>query len=412
VLVRAQEPLFQLTINGQQLEGTPLRYNAQQVFFLTRSGKLLEFAPDQAKDFAPVEGKFRSYTAAELRGQLLREFGKGFEVSGGGKFLVVHPAGQQDVWAPRFEALHRSFAHYFAARGLRTPEPRFPLVAVVFPKQTDFARYATAEGNHASSGMLGYYSPASNRIVMYDITAGRSGVEWTTNAETIIHEALHQAAFNGGLHNRFGETPRWVAEGLGTLFESRGVWNSRQYSTAADRVNRGQLESFRRYLARRKSSALPELISSDRAFNNDVAGAYAEAWALTHFLTEIKEGGDPARAEQWNADAALKSVASATYLSRDDETARVMLLRRSESVRETQFLKPGLTISTVEERRGQPEQISYRRIEEEGDTRRPVVLKLHHYAGGAVKFAESNVTPAGVVERVILDVRKISSAIF
>jgi hypothetical protein len=284
----AQEPLFQLSIDGQQYDGTPLRYNAQQVFFLTRSGRLLEFAPDQAKDFAPAEGKFRSYTAAEMRGQLLREFGSAFDVSGGGKFLVVHPAGQQDVWAPRFEQLQRSFAQYFAARGLRTPEPRFPLVAVVFARQADFARYATADGNHASGNMLGYYSPATNRIAMYDITAGRNNVDWTTNAETIIHEALHQAAFNGGLHNRFGQTPRWVAEGLGTLFEARGVWNSRQFTTAADRVNRGQLESFRRYLPRRKSSALPELISSDRAFNADVQGAYAEAWALTFFLSETE----------------------------------------------------------------------------------------------------------------------------
>lgn len=283
-----QEPLFQLTVNGQQHEGTPLRYNAQQVFFLTRSGRLLEFAPDQATDFSPAEGKFRSYTPAEMRGQLLREFGKGFDVSGGGKFLVVHPAGQQDVWAPRFETLQRSFAHYFAARGLKTPEPRFPLVAVVFPKQSDFARYATADGNHASGSMLGYYSPATNRIVMYDITAGNNSVEWTTNAETIIHEALHQAAFNGGLHNRFGQTPRWVAEGLGTLFEARGVWNSRQYAASNDRVNRGQLESFRRYLPRRKSSAIPELVSSDRAFNTDVQGAYAEAWALTFFLSETE----------------------------------------------------------------------------------------------------------------------------
>jgi hypothetical protein len=284
----AQEPLFQLTVQGQQHEGTPLRYNEQQVFFLTRSGRLLEFAPDQAKDFAPAEGKFRSYTAAEMRGQLLREFGNGFDVSGGGKFLVVHPAGQQDVWAPRFEQLQRSFAHYFAARGLKTPEPRFPLVAVVFARQADFARYATADGNHASSGMLGYYSPATNRIAMYDITAGRPSNDWTTNAETVIHEALHQAAFNGGLHNRFGQTPRWVAEGLGTLFEARGVWNSRQFTAATDRVNRGQLESFRRYLPRRKSSALPELISSDRAFNTDVQGAYAEAWSLTFFLSETE----------------------------------------------------------------------------------------------------------------------------
>lgn len=287
----AQEPLFQLTLHNEQVEGTPLRYNEKQVMFLSRSGKLLEFAPHEATEFGQLSGTFKCYAPAELRGQLLREFGQGFEVSGGGRFLVVHPTGQQDVWAPRFEALQRSLAHYFAARGMKLPESRFPLVAIVFSRHADFARYASGEGNHASAGMLGYYSPATNRIAMYDTTAGQgktSSADWTTNAETIIHEALHQAAFNAGLHNRFGQTPRWVAEGLGTLFEARGVWNSRQYPAAAERVNRGQLDSFRRYVARRKKSAIPELIASDRPFSTDVQGAYAEAWALTWYLSETE----------------------------------------------------------------------------------------------------------------------------
>jgi hypothetical protein len=289
-IASAHEPLFRLTLNSQPQEGTPLLFNEKQVFLLTRSGRLLEFAPTEATDFAQLSGAFRSYSPAEMRGQLLREFGKGFEVSGGGRFLVVHPAGQQDVWAPRFEELQRSFAHYFAARGLKLPEPRFPLVAVVFARQADFARYAIADGNQASSSMLGYYSPATNRIAMFDMTAGskQSANDWTVNAETIIHEALHQCAFNAGLHNRFAQTPRWVAEGLGTLFEARGVWNSRQYPAAAERVNRGQLESFRRYLARRKSSAIGELVSADRQFETDGLGAYAESWALTHFLSETE----------------------------------------------------------------------------------------------------------------------------
>jgi hypothetical protein len=283
----AQERMFQFSLAGDKHEGTPLLYNAQQVIMLTRSGRILDFAPTAAQEYAPANTPFRSYGASELRGQLQREFGQGFEVSGRGRFLVVHPAGQQDVWAPRFEQLHRSFAHYFAARGWRADQPRFPLVAVVFPRQADFARYATAEGNHASSSMLGYYSPLSNRIVMYDTTATPGG-DWTINAETIIHEALHQVAFNSGMHNRTGQTPRWVAEGLGTLFEARGVWNSQQFPAAVDRVNRGQLQAFRRYLPRRSKNAIAELVSADRAFEQDGQGAYAEAWALTFYLSETE----------------------------------------------------------------------------------------------------------------------------
>lgn len=129
------------------------------------------------------------------------------------------------------------------------------------------------------------------------------------------------------------------------------------------------------------------------------------------FEARLKEGGDGGQREKWSADAAIKEVSPAVYPSRDDEAPRVMMLLRSEAAGGTQYLQPGLTISTVEGRRGEPEQVSYRRIDSD-DERRPVVLKLHHYAGGAVKFAESNVTPPGTVERVILDVRKISRTIF
>ena len=52
----------------------------------------------------------------------------------------------RDQWAPRFEELYRSFVHYFSARGWRLTEPQFPLIAVVFPRQIDFARQASREG--------------------------------------------------------------------------------------------------------------------------------------------------------------------------------------------------------------------------------------------------------------------------
>ena len=46
------------------------------------------------------------------------------------------------------------------------------------------------------------------------------------NSATIIHEVTHQVAFNCGVHTRFNDVPRWVSEGLATMFEAKGVWNS------------------------------------------------------------------------------------------------------------------------------------------------------------------------------------------
>lgn len=279
---------IEVTLNAQRIFGRPLAWTSQQVFLLGRDGRLWDFAPDAAKNAKASPTAFRSVTKNELRGELQREFGQAFEVTSTGNYLVVHPAGTESQWAGRFELLYRSFLHYFQARGFRPDAPLFPLVAVVMPSQQDFLRYAAAQGEEVPPQVLGYYSPRTNRILMYDSAANQGG-DWTQNAETLIHEAAHQTAFNTGVHSRWSAPPRWVAEGLGTMFEARGVYDAPHYTSQGDRLNRGRLAAFQRYAGqRRPKGALAALVSSDRAFNADPDGAYAEAWALTFFLAETE----------------------------------------------------------------------------------------------------------------------------
>ena len=285
--LHAGEPLIKLDLPGRALEGTLLAASQAKSFLLARDGQCVEFSPREATHSSQLPGGFKSYSQAEIRGMLLREFGQGFDVSGVGHYLVVHPAGKRDQWAPRFEELYRSFIQYFSARGWQLAEPRFPLVAVVYPREADFWQQASREGLPRTAGVLGYYSPLTNRILMFDSTAAGSGYDWTTNAETIIHEAAHQTAYNTGVHGRFGDNPRWIVEGLGTMFEARGVWQSRANPGQSDRINGDRLRSFRAYTAsRRPADAIARLVSSDRAFAADPDGAYAEAWALSFFLIE------------------------------------------------------------------------------------------------------------------------------
>jgi hypothetical protein len=273
----ASEPLVRLQLKGRQVEGMRLAWDSETTFFLARDGQCLELASRDAKDHVPLGEAFRSYSQAQIRGQLLREFAKGYEVSGVGHYLVVHP-------------LYRSFVHYFAARGWQLSEPQFPLIAVVYARPADFHQTAKNEGLTPSSNLLGYYSPITNRILLYDVTAGKSGIDWTVNAETIVHEASHQSAFNTGVHSRFGQTPRWVAEGLGTMFEARGVWQSRAYPNQADRINRNLLAGYRQYAAsgNRKPGAIAALVSSDRLYDTHPQHAYPEGWALSFFLSETE----------------------------------------------------------------------------------------------------------------------------
>jgi hypothetical protein len=231
----------------------------------------------------------RGYTASQLRGKLIREFGKRYDVSGTGNYLVVHPVGQRDYWAQRFEDLYHSLRHYFHVRKFRLEKPRFPLVAVVFHNAGDMVRYARAEGSNIGPGVLGYYSPKSNRVVLYDRSGGKAAKEdWAENSATIIHEAAHQSAFNCGIHSRSAETPRWVVEGLGTMFEAPGVWDSRNHPTQSDRINRGRLADFRRIVAPNFNAAsLSRFIGSDEPFGRNPSQAYATAWMLTFYLVEV-----------------------------------------------------------------------------------------------------------------------------
>lgn len=92
------------------------------------------------------------------------------------------------------------------------------------------------------------------------------------------------------------------------------------------------------------------------------------------------------------------------FLLQDDRTFRI-----SAAAQSVQFLAPGLSIADVEKRLGKAEKITTE-VLDDGTERRPVILTLHHYAGGAVIFAESDINPSiGSVDRVFLDVLKISA---
>jgi hypothetical protein len=288
VPANAAEPLFQLELQGKKVTGTPLFWTEEKVFLLGANAGLIEFAPKDAQNFRQATEPFTPLGAAALRNELVREFGGRFEISGTGRYLVVHPVGQKDAWASRFEDLYRSFVHYFSARGFRPNEPRFPLVAVVLGSQQEFQRYAQQEGFKTTQGLMGFYSARTNRVYLYDFTAGKPGVDWTINGETIIHEAAHQTAFNTGVHTRFADSPRWVIEGLGCQFEARGVWNARQFGQREDRVNAYRLAAFRQYMPQRPAGSLAEFVSSDRQFDRNVEAAYAEAWGLMFFLSETE----------------------------------------------------------------------------------------------------------------------------
>ncbi len=275
-------------IGGNDVEGMPLAWSNERVYLLARDGRLWEFPPNRATRLRKTSPTFSSYSAAEMRAQLQRELGGHLEVTGTGHYLVAHPPGRSSVWSQRFEDLYRSCVQYFSLRQLPVHDPQFPLVAIVWPRYADFEHYAASQGSSVSPGVLGFYSPISNRVTLYDQGGGATTARaWQENESTIVHEATHQVAFNTGVHNRFTSTPLWVAEGLGTMFEARGVWDWGDHPRQADRINRPRLAQFRQWQRLgRQPGAFVNLVSSDRQFQTNPAAAYSEAWAWVFFLTE------------------------------------------------------------------------------------------------------------------------------
>lgn len=284
----ADDFMFRARIDGKMFEGKPLAWSTTEIALLGRDGQLHVIDPRKAKEAKKIATRFYGYSNSEMKRELYREFGKDFDISTTKHYMVVHPSGEKDKWAARFEELYRSFWRYFRVRGFTQREPEYPLVAVVLHNKDEYVQKA-GFGDQMHPNTVGHYDPVTNRVFLFDATSDSGGGDWSHNAETIVHEATHQTAYNVGIHTRFAPAPRWLVEGLATMFEAQGVWDSRHYPDRSDRVNRMRLRDFQDYLAsRRQPGSIERLISSDDMFQSDALDAYAEAWALSFFLCETR----------------------------------------------------------------------------------------------------------------------------
>ena len=281
-------PMMEFEFGEQRMEATPLRTIGSRIELLGRDGRLWDLDSHAIHHWRKLPMEFRSSSASDLRAALERECDGVLEVGGSGHFVLAYPQGQGKIWNSRFEELFRSFTHYFSVRGFAVRQPTFPLIAVIWPSKAEFLFHARENGDTVPPNVLGYYSPRTNRVSLYDSEGLRQG-DWGQNAKVIIHEATHQTAFNTGVHNRFCQPPRWLAEGLGMLFEAPGIWDSERYRQFADRVNRERLGEFRRFQGQgRKPQTWRELVAGDTMFGSNVNLAYAESWAFSFFLVETE----------------------------------------------------------------------------------------------------------------------------
>lgn len=306
--------------NGNYV-GKPLAWDGNDMMLLRRDGKINILPVTSESDFVTVSNDFQPDSAEAIRERLQREFGSKYQVSITRNFVVVHPPGDYQVWALPFEKLYNRFQIYFNSRHFQLEAPEFPMVAVVLRTRNEFDKFLTAY-HFYDQRILGYYSPKSNRIITYDQSDGNPRDQsWFFNADTIIHEATHQTAFNTGIHSRFAPVPRWVSEGLAMLFEAPGVNNSMHHTKLADRINQSRLAELRLlYRQDKVAGKIAELITSDDLFRTDPSASYAVSWGLTFYLSEKM----PTKYQQFlKADGARKDFAGYSDSERANDFADV-----------------------------------------------------------------------------------------
>jgi hypothetical protein len=242
---------------------------------------------------------FRPISAAVLGKQLQAGLGAKFEVVVTKHYVICTSASREYArWCGAlFERLYTSFHNYWKQRGMKLSEPEFPLVALVFAGEKEFAAFATKDAGADAATAKGYFSIGTNQMVMYDLTAGAKGnitaiLEAAPyNIATVIHEATHQIAFNSGMHVRYADNPLWLVEGMAMYFETPDLTSKSGWKTVGV-INDLRLGQFQEFAAeRRKPDSLTTLVASDARFNDpdQMSDAYAEAWALTHFLIRTKK---------------------------------------------------------------------------------------------------------------------------
>jgi hypothetical protein len=266
-----------------------------------RAQQLWTIPGEKRKSLTDTGLLFQHFSAEELGRQMLAEFGEGFEIVRTDHYVICTNAGKPYAqWCgDLLERLLSAFLTHWRGKPLSLERPSTPLPVIVFATAEEFARFAARDASPATAESKGYYSVRTNRIVIYDLTAGNNAEPAKTRADierkiaarafnvaTVVHEATHQMAFNCGLHTRYADNPVWLTEGMAMYFETPDLNNRTGWRTIGQ-INRARLKQFQQSLPKRNSpGSLVAVISSDERLTTaeTAAEAYAEAWALSYFL--------------------------------------------------------------------------------------------------------------------------------
>ncbi|MFH5804189.1 DUF1570 domain-containing protein, partial [Alienimonas sp. DA493] len=282
-----------------------------------RDGALHAVAATRLTSRTPTGEPFAPLPADELAATLAEELGAGAATRVTPHFAIASTASPEfTAWAgDLLEAVHAGFVAEFPPATFPTPEggPAGPLPVLILRDRAAFEAFAQRP-EQAARGVnpalsQGYYDPVSNRIVLYDFAGSPSplggarggasvrerAANRQANVATVAHEAIHQLAYNAGLHTRLASNPLWLTEGLamqGEATDRRTPLGWRGFDGGKNVV---RAKTFRQFLAARRrdrelrdTNPLGKLIAADTLFSDPTVAeaAYAVSWALVNHLRE------------------------------------------------------------------------------------------------------------------------------
>ena len=299
------------------------------------------------------------YTKAQLHAALRKEFGPNFHLHDTRHYLIVYDCEPQyaEEAGALFEKTFKVFQNFFANKGgFRFRRPELPLIAVVHKDRAGYVRHLAPLVGPVAASSAGLYLPLTNRMYMFDAFGQREAADgaapaaspqpaaarpgaarpavrpmqfsrpdnrrvpedgqaayrqrFKQNVTVLIHEAVHQIAFNTGFHTRLADNPVWLVEGMAMFFETPDL-SSRNLFAGVGSVNPDRLQWFAKDYDRRVRSPgrLRGLVVADRFSGNspDTYKDYAEAWALTHYLAKAHTRGYMRYVETVNAREPLRT---------------------------------------------------------------------------------------------------------
>jgi hypothetical protein len=281
------------------------------------------------------------WAKADLKTALQEEYGSHFKVVESKQYLIVHncSADAAKEAGRLLNRAHTIFANYFQTHGgFRLKKPKQPLVAVMFQSRNEYVQRMTPTLGPDAANTSGVYSPKSNRIYLFNHFGGapfagglpanktnKPGPRFVFNSTgaleqnimTVVHEAVHQAAFNTGFHNRSAaDLPLWFLEGMAMFFETPDLEADNGWKGGRT-VSRERAPHFLGMRGRLRPGFLEELVANDELLRDPrtALDGYAIAWAVTFFLLKTEKANYMEYARLVNARPPLASYGRADRLA-------------------------------------------------------------------------------------------------